>query len=175
MAHFWMQAASGWEAKKLDLVQYDLTSVSAPQSGDRGPAATQVRAALLIRAGTAGSQVWAVAVPSHDHVRVNGRAVLAGLCVLGDRDEIRTSSGARYFFSSESLAEVETFPAQDRTVFCGRCRQKIEPGSPAVRCPGCGVWYNQSAELPCWTYADKCAFCGQQTALDAGFNWTPED
>ena len=175
MAHFWMQAASGWEAKKLELAQYDLASISAPQAGDRAPAPTHSKTPQLIRAGGAGSHVWALAVPSNDRVRVNGRAVLAGLCVLGDRDEIRTSSGARYFFSTESLAGVETFPAKDRAVFCGCCRQKIDPGSPAVRCPGCGIWYNQSAELPCWTYADKCTFCGQQTALDAGFKWTPED
>jgi hypothetical protein len=108
--------------------------------------------------------------------------VTAGLCVLGDRDEIRMGGELRYF-STETLASVEAFPGAERAVFCGRCRQKIEAGTPAVCCPGCGIWYHQdesanlaeSERLPCWTYSEKCAFCGHPTALDTVFAWTPEE
>jgi hypothetical protein len=173
MAHFWMQAANGWEAKKLDLAQYDLATLSGPTAEIAKGTARNAHGARLIRAGAAESQVWALAAGKEADVRVNGHPVLAGMCVLADRDEIR-SGGAQFFFSTESLAVEEPLPPLDRPVFCGRCRQKMEAGSPAVRCPGCGVWYNQSTELPCWTYADKCAFCGYATALDAGFTWSPE-
>jgi hypothetical protein len=105
---------------------------------------------------------------------VNGRTVPAGLCLLDDRDEIRVRE-EKLYFSTENLASVEQFPGSDRQVFCGRCRQLIETGTPAVCCPSCGVWYNESADLPCWTYSGKCTFCGQATALDAGFSWTPEE
>jgi hypothetical protein len=175
MAHFWSQGASGWEAQKLDLEQYDLATLAAPQAGDAMMHPAGAKAARLIRTDAAGKRVWAVAVCHDAGVRVNGRAVLAGLCVLADRDEVRVGSGVQYFFSSESLAVVEELPPLERPAFCGRCRQPIKTGSPAVRCPTCGVWYNQSPELPCWTYADKCAYCGHPTPLDAGLAWSPEE
>lgn len=174
MAHFWTQAANGWEAKKLDLGQYDLAAIRGPQAGDATSGTASAKVARLIRVDTGGTRVWALASSRDTDIRVNGRAVLAGLCVLADRDEIRMG-GTQYYFSTETLAAVEEFPSLERPVFCGRCRQPIKAGSPAVRCPGCGVLYNQSAELPCWTYSEKCTFCGHPTALDAGFTWTPED
>ncbi len=173
MAHLWVHEASGWEAKKLELAHYDLGAISAPQAGDAKPGSSSARAARLIRTDAGGSRIWALAVSHESGIRVNGRPVPAGLCVLSDRDAIH-SGGVQYYFSTESLAMVEEFPSLERPVFCGRCRQKIDAGSPAVRCPNCAVWYNQSTELPCWTYADKCTFCGHPTALDAGFTWTPE-
>jgi len=180
MAHLWTQSASGWGVRKLCAALCALSESSprphafARHPGDEQPGATGETATWLIGAAAGGSRVWALVASANCGVRVNGRAVLAGLCVLADRDEIRTS-GAHYYFSTETLAAVEEFPTPERPVFCGRCRQQIEVGSPAVCCPGCGVWYNQSADLPCWTYADKCTFCGHSTALDAGFSWTPEE
>jgi hypothetical protein len=132
-------------------------------------------ATRLIQADTDGLRVWALVASMDSKVRVNGCAVSAGLRVLADRDEIQTGEAPRFFFSNESPAAVVEFPVSDRAVFCGRCRQQMEVGSPAVCCPGCGVWYNQSADLPCWTYAEKCNFCGAPTALDSGFAWSPED
>jgi hypothetical protein len=175
MAHLWMQAVGGWEAQKLDGAQFDLAALSGSQSGEAKPSTTTPKAARLIQTNAGGSRKWALAVSPDFDIRVNGRTVLAGLCVLVDRDEIRIGRRVQYFFSTESLALVEEFPSLERPVFCGRCRQKIDVGLSAVRCPGCGVWYNQSAELPCWTYADKCTFCGHPTALDAGFSWIPEE
>jgi hypothetical protein len=173
MAHLWMRVASGWEAQKLDVAQFDLALISASQVGDAKPGKSSSKRAQLIRTEAGGSRVWALVVAPDPHIRVNGRAPVAGVCVLADRDEIRMG-GVQYFFSTESLATVQELPPSERPVFCGRCRQKIEVGSPAVRCPLCGVWYCQSPELPCWTYAPACAFCPQPTALDSGFSWTPE-
>lgn len=171
MAHLWMQSTKGWVAEKLDAAQFDLAPM---QTGD-GQSATSEGVAQLMRTDTDGSRVWALVASGNSDVRVNGRALLAGLCVLADRDEIRTRGGVQYFFSTETVAKVMKFPGSDRPVFCGRCRQQIDVGSPAACCPICCVWYNQSSDLPCWTYDEKCAFCGHATALDAGFAWTPEE
>jgi hypothetical protein len=153
-----LKSEDGWQAQRLsaDPVVFN----DSPQR--------------LISTGVGGWRVWALVSPWGSDIRVNGRAVLAGVHVLDDRDEIRTEDGTKRYFSAEMPATIEEFPVPGRPVFCGRCRQQIDAGSPAVRCSGCGVWYNQSAELPCWTYSDKCAFCGQSTALDAGFAWAPE-
>jgi hypothetical protein len=131
-------------------------------------------AARLIRADAGGATVWALIVLANSSIRVNSCEVPAGLRVLADRDEIRMGAGAGYF-SSEALAVMEPFPGADRTAYCGRCRQPIEAGALAVRCPGCGIWYHQGAELPCFAYAEKCTFCGHATELGAGFAWVPEE
>jgi hypothetical protein len=174
MAHLWIQSTSGWGAQKLDAAQFDLAAIQAPQAGDARLGTASAAVTQLIRSDASGSQVWAVVASRDSDIRVNGRAVLAGLCVLADRDEIRTN-GKKYFYSTEALATVQAFPGADRPVFCGRCRQQIGGGAPAVCCPGCGIWYNESIDFPCWTYADKCTFCGHPTPLDSGFSWTPEE
>jgi hypothetical protein len=135
------------------------------------------KSARLIQTARSGMQMWALIASRNSGVRVNSRAVTAGLCVLSDRDEIRTGDGIKYFFSAETPATIVPFPGSDRPVYCGRCREPIEAGAPAVRCPNpaCGIWFNESAELPCWTYTEICPFCGHPTALDACFSWTPED
>jgi len=100
--------------------------------------------------------------------------VVAGLRVLDDRDEIRTDDGARCYFSAEMPATVEEFPAPERPVFCGRCRSRSmwDAGGPL---PELRRLVQPVRGAPCWTYSDKCTFCGQATALDAGFAWAPED
>jgi len=131
--------------------------------------------ALLLKCGSGAEESWALAADSGTAARINGALVVAGLGVLSDRDELRVNGSASMYFSTERLAVVEPFHGSGTPVCCGRCRQQLSEGDPAVRCPGCGVWYNQSAEYPCWTYHDTCAFCPQPTALDAGFRWVPED
>jgi hypothetical protein len=173
MAHLWSQNRSQpsteWNARRLDGAEFDLSALAGRQPNIQAGAT-----ARLIRADAAGVKTWVIVAPADSGVQVNSRAIPAGLCVLADRDEIRAGGEVQYF-STETLAVVEPFPSLGRAVYCGRCRQKIEPGSPAVCCPACGVWYNQSADLPCWTYSEKCTFCGHPTALDTGFKWTPED
>jgi hypothetical protein len=183
MAHLWTQDETGWNAEKLVSLVFDLGSIGAllPAGasgvGESGELARAAGAGFgrLVKTGEAGAGGWALVASPGFGVRLNGRAPTAGLRVLADRDEIRVGVSGRYFFSTESLAVVEPFPGVERDVFCGRCRQRIEKSAPAVRCPSCGVWYDQSADLPCWTYAEKCVFCEARTALDAGFLWTPEE
>jgi len=175
MAHLWMQDVNGWGARKLDAALYDLAATPISHAEVAPISSASRKSARLIRADAGGLPAWALIASPDSAVRVNSRAVAAGLCVLADRDEIRNGNGVQYFFSTESLATVVAFPGAERPVYCGRCREPIEADAPAVCCPGCGIWYNQSAEFPCWTYSDKCAFCGHPTALDTGFSWTPED
>ena len=132
-------------------------------------------AAILARAANGGADSWAVLASPTIEVRVNGYPVSGGLRAIADRDEIRVNGSGVVFFSTETLARVEEFSGAERPVFCGRCRQQVNKGDPAVRCPQCGIWYNQSDKFPCWTYAEKCAFCPQATSLAAGYNWVPED
>ncbi|MGD0736454.1 MAG: hypothetical protein ABR976_14970 [Terracidiphilus sp.] len=174
MAHLWNRGEDGWGAQRLDGADFDLGGLQSRQEPKSEPRAANANVALLIKADAAGLQAWALIASPDSGVRVNSRVVPAGLCVLADRDEIRVGNDI-HFFSTETLAAVEEFPEAKRAAFCGRCRQQIESGSLAVCCPTCGVWYNQSADLPCWTYSEKCTFCGHPTALDSGFAWTPEE
>ncbi len=174
MAHLWTREAGGWAAQKLAGTEIDLGALAAWQAPKAHQATSARMIARLVRTDLGGSSLWAIITSGVGDVRVNGRSVPAGLCALTDRDEIRMGAGVQYF-STEALAAAVEFPVSDQAVFCGRCRQKIETGSLAVCCPGCGIWYNQSADLPCWIYSSKCAFCGQRTALDSGFAWAPEE
>jgi hypothetical protein len=136
--------------------------------------------------GRAGGD-WHVLAPPGADVRVNGLPLRVGMRRLRDRDEILlrgaasgradTPAAARMFFSTERLAMVVVFPEGKKTTRCARCKQPILPGSDAVQCPAetCLHWHHQSDELPCWTYAERCAMCDQPTQLDADYRWTPED
>ena len=119
---------------------------------------------------------------SSSGVQVNATPIQLGIRVLSHRDEIFLTGGAsdfpsRFYFSTERLAHVEPFPGTDGSAICGRCKQPIERGDLAVRCPSanCGIWHHQTEHLGCWTYSDHCALCPTPTALDSGFRWTPED
>ncbi|MGP8251887.1 MAG: hypothetical protein ACLQHF_07615 [Terracidiphilus sp.] len=177
MAHLWIRDADGWAAKRLAAERFDLVSLKTccGETGAGASAAATGETALLLRAEVAGMPMWALVAAPRSGFRVNGEEPVAGLQVLADRDELRAGDKGPYFFSTEMPAAVALFEGSGRPVFCGRCRQQIEPGSPAVHCPGCGVWYNQSPEFECWTYAETCAFCDTRTALDAGLRWTPEE
>lgn len=105
-------------------------------------------------------------------VRVNGVPLVAGIAVLTDRDEI-VAGGRRVFFSAEADATVAPF-AGPAPLRCPRCTRDVEPGTPAVVCPGCRIVHHQSAERPCYTYSRRCAACDHGTTLDAGPSWCPE-
>ena len=123
-----------------------------------------------------GGERWAVVASSDSQLRVNGLPVDAlGMRILTHKDEVSLKSLGSVFFSAEKPAEVVPFPGAGRTIFCGRCRQEIKPGSSAVRCPGCGVWHDQSEELTCWRYSETCSCCPHPTIVEAGFAWTPEE
>ncbi|HEY7448375.1 MAG TPA: hypothetical protein VH702_09510 [Vicinamibacterales bacterium] len=133
-----------------------------------------LEASLLVRRVAGRVDEWALVSPTHGNTRVNGVRVMTGLTILTDRDEIRPAGGPTWFFSTETQAHVEPFPDSDGRGFCPRCRLPIATGTPAVHCPRCGLWYHQSDEFPCWTYAPQCTACPQLTELGAGLGWTPE-
>ena len=160
MAYVWSDGIDGvWELKTLDARGHDLPP------------------ARIIRQASQSDDGFVVL--GSDAVRVNGMPLDLGIHVLRDRDELRVGN-TRAFFSAESLAVVEPFPGSERPTLCPRCKLEIEAGKAAVRCPKCRVWHHQCPgepdKLGCWLYSEKCAAdCGQPTALDAGFRWTPED
>lgn len=120
-------------------------------------------------------ETWLLLSTHRDAVRVNGDPLLIGARVLHDRDEI-TAFSRRYFFSTEKPPEIVTFrTAECGAAFCARCKKAMEDGQPAVACPACGTWHHQSEAMPCWLYAKTCALCQQPTALDAGYQWTPDE
>jgi hypothetical protein len=87
--------------------------------------------------------------------------------MLADRDEILVA-GQRIYFSTETLAAVEEHAGP--VLRCPRCKREIAPGAKVVRCPRCKALHHEA----CWTYSEACTLCPAPTALDAGFQWTPE-
>ncbi len=174
MAHLWFRGdESLWAVIPLDGRAVDI-SVQPPRVLAAEFELGEDRPAVIMRAVAGDSPVWVLLAAADSDVRINGFAPVAGVRVLQDRDEIRAFPSDALFFSTETPAHVEAFAATERAIFCGRCRQPIQDGGLAVRCPNCGIWYHQGEQLPCWTYAATCAFCPQSTTLDAGFTWTPE-
>lgn len=175
MAHLWTRASTLWEPVRLDADVFDFPCATAPAVSDQ-PRRERVYASIrLRRVGDGADPRWVMVAGPTDRVLRNGTPTVLGLSVLADRDEIRLPDGREFFFSTEMLASVEPFPATGVRGFCPRCKQVIAPASPAVRCPGCGLWHHASDDLPCWNYGPRCAACPQDTAFDAGFRWTPEE
>ncbi len=179
MAHLWVAVSNNDDWAIVNLDGNSNAVVLSRDAGNpirvrRGP--TDNGAALILGAGRQGEQeVWVLLLREGTDLRVNGMPVLGGLRVLRDRDEIAVG-GSRLYFSTERLARVDPFPGiEERVVACPRCKQPIQPHTPSVRCPGCGLWHHQTEDLPCWTYSAVCSMCNQKTDLDAGFSWTPED
>jgi len=114
-----------------------------------------------------------VLLAARGRVAVNGSPV-CGLRVLRDRDEVCFHGGARVYFSTEKLASVHPHEG-DTALRCPRCKQAIARGAVVVTCPHCRAVCHQTADLPCWTYGATCPLCQQPSALDAGFQWTPEE
>ncbi|MGQ0701894.1 MAG: hypothetical protein ACT4PM_02025 [Gemmatimonadales bacterium] len=165
MAHLWLEQSPDWVIIPLDRDELSLTELP-PREPGRG---------VLVKSGAAGRADWHLVAGEEHQIRVNGLPLVTGLRTLIDRDEIRLPRLGTLFFSTERLARVEPLPPEAGQVACPRCRQAIEPGALAVRCPACEVWHHASDELPCWTYAEHCALCRQPTALDTGYQWTPEE
>ncbi|MGA2168519.1 MAG: hypothetical protein ABSG62_09915 [Terracidiphilus sp.] len=89
MAHLWTPGTGGWDVQRLDGEQFDLDAVPIRQAQNPQPAAPGGRVARLFRADHGGAKVWVLIASRNSDVRVNSRALPAGLCVLADRDEIR--------------------------------------------------------------------------------------
>ena len=173
MAHLWIEDVSlgtgvpEWVARPLAGSPVPLGGTA----GRSGRAAGHPAALLLCRRSEQGD-TWLALCASPEPVAVNGVPVAASLRVLADRDELCVPGAGRVFFSTEELPHPVPFPGTAGVVHCLRCKQAIDAGSDAVRCPACRRWFHQHADLPCWTYTEQC-LCGRATALDAGFVWTP--
>lgn len=173
MAHLWnLDASDDWVLTILENDEVTLVDRSLKSADDE---LFEAEAQLLLRRFGNRRDAWALVSNAHLETRVNGMRVMAGLTILADHDEIRTLGGPAWFFSTETQAHVEPFPGSEARGFCPRCKLTIAEGTPAVHCPACGLWYHQSEEYPCWTYAPQCAACPQPTELGAGFRWTPEE
>ena len=135
----------------------------------------------LVKYGGAGGV--ALVAPVHVRVWVNGQPMIGGLRVLTHRDELLLAEGERVYYSAESRPTIEPYSAsaEGRPVRCPVCRDHLVEGVAAVRCPGCGRWFHQIDKAPgqpgrpCWTYADKCRFCGHPTTLSGEDVWRPEE
>jgi len=165
MAHLWIEQSPEWFVLPLERDELALADIPPRQD----------RRAVLAKSGPAGRTEWHLVAHRDSGILVNGLPLLAGVRTLLDRDEIRIPRLGPLFFSTERLARVEPLPETSQDAHCPRCRQAVTPGTAAVRCPSCEVWHHSSEELPCWAYAETCAMCGQSTAFDTGYQWTPED
>ena len=167
----WIQTQDSWMMIPLDGAKSSRTLECASRERLR---ARQTRSGAFLMLSPATGAPVLVAGPDSG-ARVNGNPLPLGIRALRDRDEIfLTRCGARLYYTDECLASVVQFAGADRPVFCPRCKTEIAHDSPAVQCPRCRLWHHQSAELPCWTYAETCTACDQRTALDGGYSWTPE-
>ena len=175
MAHLWMKDQSEqWAVVPLDGKAYRLIGNSIETLRAADEERSIVSAPLLLRPGEPDQGGWALIATAESEVFVNGLPLIVGLRLLDDTDQIRVGD-CNYFYSTETLACIEPMPAASQRLFCVRCKQGIEEGSPAVKCPQCGLWCHQSDQLPCWSYSETCAMCSQPTRLDADYRWTPED
>ena len=171
MAHLWVRSKDDeWRELPLEATALDMTQY--PPAPLRSPSAASNVALFPRQAETAG---W-VLLWRHGHdVYINGIPLDTGIRLLQNRDEVRIDGRDPLFFSTEVLPFVESFTAADRDVYCPRDKSKVEPGTPSVRCPQCGVVYHQSEDRPCYTYSPHCATCPRSTDLEAGYEWVPSD
>jgi hypothetical protein len=132
-------------------------------------------AALLRSSDSSGRDLWIAVDNQGSGLRINGFPLSTGARVLCHRDELRIGEGEAAYFSTERLATIEAYGADDEPV-CPRCRGPVLRGQLSVSCPDCRVRYHQDdgVQRPCWQYAPSCATCSAPTDPDAGFRWTPE-
>ncbi len=205
MAHVWIREQVGgeWAVGSLGDAAVSLCSSGRTDTGrPAGGAAGELTLALAENQGE-GEPVatlipvadgWAViARAAGDGLRLNGWPLAVGLRVLRDKDELVVAGHSPVFYSDEALPLVEPYPGDDDPR-CPRCRLAIHKGDSAkgdgakgdgakgdsakgdgaVRC-GCGIWYHQTDEYPCFDYGESCLTCGRSTSLGSGFSWSPEE
>lgn len=173
MAVLWSEDSleGRWNALLLRGRRHNLHSGGARSEGPR------VR---LLRSAELDDQ-WVLLSESDANVRVNGVPLTLGIRLLRHRDEIvlpmSVGGPHRWFFSGESVVEVQPFPAVCAPAICPRCQRQIAVGTPAVQCPNstCGAWYHQTEESPCWASGEFCGLCETPAVLQAGTRWSPED
>lgn len=177
MTHLWIQNRDGfWQEHDLADGAVTLSTNGPAPTDSSNKSGNPSQPMLVPHSGPHGSETWVLLAGPLSRMRINGLPIPVGIRVLTDRDAITLDAGHTFYFSSEQLAETIPFSGPGSTS-CVRCKLPIEPGSPAVRCPGssCGFWYHQSDDRPCWTYTDTCVACHHPTDLDAGLRWSPAE
>lgn len=171
MSQLFVKAEDGeWALLRLEESGFLLTSDPPCRIADPKKIAS-IRSQVLLTLGPGGR--WLLTWGADRDVRIQGLPQRLGLRVLEHRDEIRVEGAGTIWFSSEKRPEIVPFPGAEDPVYCARCKTPMDEGDPAVRCPGCDLWYHEKKDRNCWTYSDKCVFCGHLTALDAELAWTP--
>lgn len=172
MATLWIEQEVEWLAVTLTERTYVFGAGRLEPAADGRDDVTR-----LVRRDGIENQ-WLALTGAGARVLVNGRQLLLGIRLLRDRDEMldadETGRGRRCYFCSQEPPRVEPLPAEYSPTRCPRCKQAVVAGTPAVRCPNCGLWHHQTDQLPCWDYAATCTCCPQTTDLNAGYPWTPE-
>ncbi len=151
-----------------------LVDKPAVSSGSRGIDAA-VFASINGGGENDGRADWVLLARAGVRVDVNGLPLGTGLRLLRHQDEVRVDDAGTFFFSAETLPEIVPYPDDGQSRHCPRCKDVLKPGTPAVRCPCCALWYHQTDDMPCWTYGSRCGACDHPTAMDVGFRWSPED
>jgi hypothetical protein len=176
MAHLWIQGGGEWRVVPLGSGIWTFNGASLEPRSE-GEADDEAGAAVIASFELRGQTRHLVCVPRHEgYVSVNGATPAGGARVLRDRDEILVGESVRAYYSTERRPVIESFPGfADRQAICPRCKEAIAPGTAAVECPGagCGLWYHQTDDRPCWSYDGLCIPCGQPTPFEADFKWTP--
>ena len=175
MAHLWMHDGRAWTRSAL--AGPHVAILLDPKQPLENVPTPRVEAGAATISGYSLAEPeshWVLYAAPAAEVEVNGRPLRLGMRVLQDRDAISLGGRPPIFFSTEELARVGPFPVMATPVFCARCKQRIQAGTPAVRCPSCGHWCEESSTKPCWSYAPNCPLCDQPTSFDTGYRWTPE-
>lgn len=180
MSHVWIADEEGtWSPTELEHETYLLSGSGLTDPAETGTPPADPDLPRLHRV-TNGQSAWAVMHSPEAPLWLNGDVLPAGIRLLTDRDELLFRPGGdiplvRVYFSTEALAQVQHFPEGMKSTVCPRCKQRLDEGDEAVRCPACGMWHHQREDRQCWTYAEHCAMCDCGTDLDQGYRWTPEE
>ena len=167
-ANLWQFTSGDWEA--LALREAAALTAAAVTPLSRAAACLAHTPALLYNTGAH----WVLLAAPDTGVWVNASPLSEGLRVLADRDAIRIPGAPPLFFATDQSVERIPFP-DDQPLPCPRCRDPIQLGDMAVRCPGCGIWHHQHPERECWSYGSSCCNCNQPSAAAAvGQSWSPE-
>ena len=134
MAHLWVREPVGaWAVLPLRPGLWDLTREPPGCLQDPGRLVSERGRDLGGLFCDTGS--WTLLSGAGAPVRVNGDRVISGLRSLRDRDEIRVGS-ARMYFSLETLARVDEFPAADPPLVAERTAAPARWAHAVVRAVG---------------------------------------
>lgn len=130
---------------------------------------------ILQKVTTSGlSDKWLLLRQPDSGFNKNGCQLKTSVTTLRNRDYLHIH-GSGFYFTTEVPATILPFSAEDQETHCPRCKTKVDPQQPSVRCPSCSLVYHQDQKnkLLCYTYAETCC-CGHKTDLDGEFSWTPD-